>query len=534
MNGIDLSRNPDGKRPARRARTNLVLKPARPSPSATTSTARDPNRRRISWALWLGILIVIPVTSFPAVSGLLGGETPVGPLALVPLVGLSLVWLAPRLLRGGRLPAPFAPLLAFALMAVVSAAAATALPIEVYKGQTVLTREVRAMATLTIGLAFYLCAATIPDSQAGLARSLRAIHIGGLAMMAWSAVQAWVVLREPDHVPLLITQVHHWFSVRDPLVDRVTGLSYEPSWLGNQLMVLYLPLLFASVAQRKTVFFTRWLPLSLEWVMLIVGLGVLALTRSRISILSLVAVAAAIYLVVGWRVLGRWLLHRITPGAPRPLGALVAALAMLLLCVGLLGGAAGAASAISRVDTRMDALRNVVGHIPEARYLYPNEAGYEIGSRLAVAERFVYWTVAFRAFAEYPLLGVGPGNAGFFFESNRPGYGDELTEIRTVVDDPDFGFPNPKNLWLRVLAENGIPGLATFGIWFGLMAVASLALWRAGEGIDRLIGLAGALAAVSQLVEGFSLDTYALPQLWVLFGLVTAAAGRLRTSGRAR
>ena len=506
--------------------------PAQSSPPPARTTARD--TQRVAWALWLGTLVAIPVTSFPAVSGLLGGETPVGPLALVPLVGLSLVWLGPRLLRGGRLPAPFAPLLAFALLGVASSAAATALPIDAYKEQTALAREVRGMATLMIGLAFYLCAATIPDSEARRARSLRAIHIGGLAMMIWSAVQAWVVLREPDHVPLLITQIHHWFSVRDPLIDRVAGLAYEPSWLGNQLMVLYLPLLFASVAQGKTVFFTRWLPFSLEWVMLIGGLAVLVMTRSRISMLSLIAVAAVIFLVVGWRVLGRWSLHRIPRGAPRPLRAVVAALVVLLLWVGLLAGAAGAVSAISRADDRMYALRRVVGHIPEARYLYPNESGYEIGNRLAVAERFVYWTVAFRAFAEFPLLGVGPGNTGFFFESNRPAYGDELMEIRRVVDDPNFGFPNPKNLWLRVLAENGIPGLATFGVWFGLMAAASLALWRGGEGIDRLIGLAGALAAISQLVEGFSLDTYALPQLWILFGLVTAAAGRLQASGGAR
>ncbi|MGH2605554.1 MAG: hypothetical protein ACRDG5_03085, partial [Anaerolineales bacterium] len=101
-----------------------------------------------------------------------------------------------------------------------------------------------------------------------------------------------------------------------------------------------------------------------------------------------------------------------------------------------------------------------------------------------------------------------------------------------VIDDPSFGFPNPKNLWLRVLAENGILGLATFGAWFGLMATASLALWQGREGIGKLIGLAGALAALIQLIEGFSLDTYALPQLWIIFGLVTAAVWRRPGSER--
>lgn len=487
--------------------------------------------RRMAWALWLAILIAIPVTSFPLVSGLMGGETPVGPLALLPLMGLCLVWMGPHLVRGGRLPAQSGPILAFALLSVVSAAAATALPIEAYKGQTALAREVRAMATLAIGLAFYLSAALVPDSESRLESSLRAIHLGGMAMMIWSAVQAWVVLRAPDHVPLVITQIHHWFSVRDPLVDRVTGLAYEPSWLGNQLTLLYLPLLFASVALGRSAFSARRSRLSLELGLLIAGLALLVLTRSRISLLSLIAAAAAIYLFLSWRIVGGWLLDRLRFAA-WPVRTVVGGLAALVLLAGLVGGAAGVASAISRADDRMDGLGGVVGRIPEARYLYPNEAAYEIGSRLAVAERFIYWTVAFRAFGEYPVLGVGPGNTGFFFESNRPPYGDQLTEIRNVIEDPSFGFPNPKNLWLRVLAENGILGLATFGVWFGLMAVASLSLWRGGDGTDKVIGLAGALAVVTQLMEGFSLDTYALPQLWIIFGLVTAAAWRRQRSER--
>jgi O-antigen ligase len=456
----------------------------------------------------------------------MGGETPVGPLALLPLIVLSVVWLGPRLVRGGRLPALSGPLLAFALLAVVSAAAATALPIEGYKGQTPLTREIRAMATLAIGLAFYLSSAVVPDSESKLESSLRAIHIGGLAMMVWSAVQGWVVLRAPDHVPLVITQIHHWFSVRDPLVDRVTGLAYEPSWLGNQLMVLYLPLLFASVALGKSVFSARRSRLSLELGLLIAGLAMLVLTRSRISVLSLITAAGAVYLVLGWRIVGRRILARVPQRWPWPARTLAGALVALALLAGLVGLVAGAAAAVSRADDRMDALSGVIGRIPEARYLFPNEAAYEIGSRLAVAERFVYWTVAFRAFADHPLLGVGPGNTGFFFERNRPPYGDQLTEIRNVIDDPSFGFPNPKNLWLRILAENGILGLATFGVWFGLMAAASLSLWRGVHGVDKLIGLAGALAVLIQLIEGFSLDTYALPQLWIVFGLVTAAAWR--------
>jgi hypothetical protein len=44
-----------------------------------------------------------------------------------------------------------------------------------------------------------------------------------------------------------------------------------------------------------------------------------------------------------------------------------------------------------------------------------------------------------------------------------------------------------------------------------------------------MIGLAGLLSLVAQVFEGFSLDTFALPHLWIMLGLVTAVAS-LRSS----
>ena len=43
-------------------------------------------------ALWILLLVSIPVTSFPPLVDLVGG-TPVAPLAMVPLAGLILFWL---------------------------------------------------------------------------------------------------------------------------------------------------------------------------------------------------------------------------------------------------------------------------------------------------------------------------------------------------------------------------------------------------------------------------------------------------------
>jgi O-antigen ligase len=182
----------------------------------------------------------------------------------------------------------------------------------------------------------------------------------------------------------------------------------------------------------------------------------------------------------------------------------------------------------ARSDARLWALQSIRDRLEEIRHFYPNEVTFALADRLAFAERLVYWSSAFRTFSLYPILGVGPGNAGFFFEQTVPDYGFHLTEIRTLLRERAYGFPNPKNLWARILAETGIVGFLLFAWWLIAVGIGAALLWRRGAGFERYVGLAGLIASVAQIVEGFSLDSYALPQMWIVFGLVTSA---LWTSG---
>jgi O-antigen ligase len=485
------------------------------------------------WALWIALLVCVPITSTPLLSQTAGGETPVGPLSLFPLAALVLLWLVPYILRDGKLPGPIKPLLAFAVVSLAAAGMAAFLPILAYKGQVPIAREARALATLAIGLAFYLAAAVLPDSERRRRSSVRAIYAGALLTLAWSTVQAGVVLSRADHVPLVITQIHHLFSVRDPLADRVMGMAYEPSWLGNQLMVLYVPLLASSTIERQSVFPWRLGWISVESVMLVWSLSVLALTRSRISQISFLLLASVTLVVLGWKALraaqerlglaplpgwnvGRLLLYGVNSIL------LVAIVAALVL-------AAGAAA--TRVDPRLWALSSIRGRLDEIQYMYPNDDLFALGDRLAFSERIVYWTAAFRTFSLHPVLGVGPGNAGFFFEETLPEYGYRLAEIQALIRESSFGFPNPKNLWAKLLAETGIAGFLLFGLWFAWMGIGAAVLRRKAAGFDRYLGLAGMIVFLTQLVEGFSMDTFALPQLWLVFGLSTAALWRSKALG---
>lgn len=144
-------------------------------------------------------------------------------------------------------------------------------------------------------------------------------------------------------------------------------------------------------------------------------------------------------------------------------------------------------------------------------------------SRLELAERFIYWQTAFITFLSFPLIGVGLGNAGFYFLGNLPSFGYGLPEIlRYVLMNNNVA--NPKNLWIRILAETGIVGFACFFIWFyGHVKMAGSLDSEPRNSLTSVVGLIGILLSISFVLEGFSMDTFGLPYYWIGFGLVMGA-----------
>jgi O-antigen ligase len=197
------------------------------------------------------------------------------------------------------------------------------------------------------------------------------------------------------------------------------------------------------------------------------------------------------------------------------------------LLVAGLGGLVAAARANPRIGRVFDL--NYADISRSERVSWP----YALANRLEAGERLVFWAASLRNFSQSPLLGVGLGVSGFTFSRNLPGLGFYLPEILDNLDPGLRAFPNPKSLWIRLLAETGALGFAAFVIW--LVCLASRARWLQRDTTPWLqaVGTAGALYLVVLVFEGFSLDTFALPQLWLIPGLLTAAsaASRLGTSG---
>jgi hypothetical protein len=147
---------------------------------------------------------------------------------------------------------------------------------------------------------------------------------------------------------------------------------------------------------------------------------------------------------------------------------------------------------------------------------------YELFNQLIFAERYVYWVTGWRIFNDHPLFGVGLGNAGLYFLRYLPSYGWVLSEVMESV----YRLPaimNIKSLWVRILAETGLVGFSAFLSWYAVLWRTSRFLETSPQKLMSMLGLAGKLVLVAFLAEGFSIDTFALPYLWLALGFVSAA-----------
>ncbi len=73
------------------------------------------------------------------------------------------------------------------------------------------------------------------------------------------------------------------------------------------------------------------------------------------------------------------------------------------------------------------------------------------------AERILYWETGWNIFNDHPLIGVGLGNYGFYFEKYMPAFASALDEPREILFRANYQ-ANNKNLWTRLLSETGIIG----------------------------------------------------------------------------
>jgi O-antigen ligase len=461
--------------------------------------------------LWGLTLLTLPVTSFryfPA-----GDGTYVRPLAFYPLALLGLLLILQLLRRQVALPGVpvLTPLIAFLLVALIASAVGILLAPVPLRGQQVSGRTIRAWATVLVGLGFLLAAIWMNRTHEDLKHSIRWLLAGFVLDVAWSGVQAATFYLHLFPKPL----VTHWqraFSMRELIrIDRVSGMAYEPSWLAGQISTIYMPWLLAALLTGVRVSRSRWLEPALFGVALLILLG----TYSRGGILT-AAFAAGGTLVLAGRSQIRVAFNWFRSGTLRS-RTLLLRFGVIFLCIALGVGAVlflAQKSYVARLwNTRAASLSD---------FLIQNSAG----------ARAAYIWGALSAYNDHPWLGVGLGASGFYIYSGLPDWAlTTVPEIARQLSPSNDLYPNPKNLYVRLLAETGLVGLALFVAFLLHILGDTFAALRKSAPGWRYLGIAALFTWLALFVYNMTQDSLAIPNLWINFGILAGVVGAPMSSG---
>jgi hypothetical protein len=480
---------------------------------------------------WAAVFILLPITSLPLFSLLAGGSS-VAPAAILPLLWVAFFWFIPYLFKKGVIPRESIPFIFFIFIAIVSSAAAFFLNIPPFKDVSVSHEEIRSFLTLSVGAAFYLITASwFSRDQSRLSFVLKWINVSGIIIIIWAAIQVFYIFLFQSHYPSILVTFQRLVSTRDLFFGRITSFAFEPSWLADQMNLLYVPFwLGATITGTSAHRFRLW-KISLENILFLIG-AVVVFLASRVGTLAILLVLALLGIYANFLLaqrVFRWSLIRFVKFSAALKNTLRILLPFVLLLVFIsvyVLGAIGLVYGLSHVDIRLARIFQPQSLMQWVKIMHNPYAFFNF---LEFAERYVYWVGGWNVFNIHPILGVGLGNAGFFFQGQLPAYSWNLPEIMDAYYRT-AGLPNIKSLWVRLLAETGIVGFSSFIAWFYVLFRLSWFIRLSKNPLFRMIGWSGLFVLVAYLIEGFSTDTFALPYLWISLGIVSAAGALMRIS----
>ncbi|WKZ36420.1 MAG: O-antigen ligase family protein [Anaerolineales bacterium] len=454
------------------------------------------------YLLWGLALLTLPVTSFRWFP-FLDNSALVRPLALYPLallLPLLLVqaWHKRTSLHWANALIPLGAFLLFVFVATILGILNDPIPL---RGQDYIGRSIRALATLMIGVAFFVGAAWMNKTEADFRFTVKWIFAGLCLNLAWSGLQAatfYTGLIEKETVT-------HWqlaFSMRELVrTNRISGLAYEPAWLAGQLATIFIPFLFAAILTEFRLTQRGWL----EPVLLVLTTLVLLATYSRGGLLTTVAAAGLTFLFLGRDVL-RPAWTWFTRGVRGHITGILLRVALLVVVV---GGIAGALLFLGQRDY----FRSLVNF--EADSLSEYMVNIRAGARGA------YSSAAFAVFEEHPFSGVGLGASGFTMYQNLPNWSlTTVPEIARQLSTDNRLYPNPKNMYARLLAETGLIGFFLFLAFQFHVLGDALSLLKRSELWARFAATAGVFAWLAITFYNFTQDSLTTPNVWLVSGIL--------------
>lgn len=458
--------------------------------------------------MWRLFLFFMPITSFPYFPEEFGGGTLVRPLSVYPLIFLCFLVVLPRLMK--PIPKTVLSLAPFILAAIASSLLSLLAGIEPSLGVTVFDRVLRALVTLVIGVAIYLAVALTPHSIEELRGALRWIYAGFSLAYAWGTAQMVYVLHYNHAYFLTLSRIQRLFSLRKLFPSRISGMTYEPNWFAEQICFFMLPWLLASVLRGYSVFSWRWHKITVEWLLLAWSVVLIIFTYSRAGLINMIILVIFAFLIFSMRKPAR-------KDHPRSKSShwflrIVEACVAVGMLVGGIYYAGNKNEFFARIWNYW--LENEQTSVE--RYL--EYIGF--GARIAYSE------AALQTYTVSPIFGVGLGNYAFYFDEMIPDQPlARIPELLKILS-PEEGrnrLITVKNFYLRLLAETGLVGTAAFAVFIVALLGCVIYLWLSNDTQQKFWGTGGLLGMLVFAVSAFTFDSFTLPNMWVVFGLITAA-----------
>lgn len=470
--------------------------------------------QKITDLLWMIMIAVLPITSMPLMAKLFGSDTVAAPAILIALF-FTLIWFIPFLWHRGIMVEEGVPLLVFFVVAVFATVLANFYDIPAYKGMNTYRNAIEALITLVIGIIFYLLTSSYVTSEKKATLTMRVINWSGLVMLLWAGAQA-IAWYGFGRYPQWMFDLQGIISSRVLYRQRINGMALEPSWFAHQLNMVYLPIWLSATIKKFTAHHWKLWFLSFENLLLLGGIGALLLTLSRVGLLGFILMftflLVRLHTYFVEKILQILFLQKKERISEKRKHRFVIWISLVLIVVYLMAITLGL-WIFSKVDPRMESLFDFSMGKENPLLSYFNE--------LSFGERVVYWLAGWNVFTQHPLLGVGLGNAGFYFPKTITPYGWNLIEVRRLMYRTTV-LLNVKSLWARLLAETGLVGFSVFCGWIYSLAVKFFKRSHSQNVMEGVFSVAGIFVLFALLAEGFSIDSFALPYLWVALGLASA------------
>jgi O-antigen ligase len=259
---------------------------------------------------------------------------------------------------------------------------------------------------------------------------------------------------------------------------------------------------FAALISGRSLFKRRWV----EGALVLLALTVLVFTYSRGGLLTAIACLGIVFLLFGREALGRVWAWIALPFRSRAAGGFALRVALL---AGVIVALVAAGSFLARYQ-----------YFASIWDLGDEENAVDYLVDISAGPRLAYAMAGYRVFEEHPVTGVGLGASGLYLFQHYPEWASNIPEVARQLSPDSNLIPNTKNVYIRLLAELGLPGFWLF-VAFVLSFLAIIRKMAvSGHKFLQFVAAAGLFIWLGMVVRNITQDSFTVPIMWVALGLI--------------